>query len=142
MVRVARQSQEKKEVNYMKMLSIKKILIVISITIIFFALILGVRYLKYYNFIGKFTSDKGDYYKFNLFSWSYSNDGTNKQKCSLWNCNIEKGLNYYIKDNRLYLSYDKHAVFITNYKIEKKNNKTYLYFYDDSNKLEYTYVKK
>ena len=126
----------------MNKLSIKKTLIVISIAIFFFLLIIGFRYSKYHNFIGEFASDKGDYYKFNLFSWSHSDDGTSKQKCDLWNCNIDNGLIYYIKGNKLYIRHDKDSVFITNYKIEKKNNKTYLYFYGNSSEIEYIYIKK
>ena len=125
----------------MKKKNIKKILIVILVIILIFISILGVRYLRYNNYIGRFVSDSGDYYQFSLFGWSHSEDGTDNQKCNLWDCNIENGSKYYTKNNKLYLRFNKSSLFITNYKIEKKNNKTYLYFYDDSNELEYTYVK-
>ena len=118
----------------------KVLIILILITIIGLVFRLGFRYTKYHSFIGTFYSDSGDYYQFNLYSWKYGSDGTNKQECDLWNCNIESGHFYYIKEKKLYLRYDKKSVFITSYKIEKKNNKTYLYFYD-SDKLEYTYIK-
>ena len=125
----------------MKKISFKKALIVLTIIIFIIALIVGVRYLKYNKFIGEFVSDSGDAYKFNLFSWSHDEGKNDGKTCDLWNCNNHNGPIYYVKGDRLYIRYDKNSLFDTKYKIEEKDNKTYLYFYSDSNELEKTYTK-
>ena len=120
----------------------KKIFICLVIIISFILLILGYRFIKYYDFFGKFYSESGGYYQFNLFSWQTSDDGSEEQKCSLWNCNIDSGNIYYKKENKLYMKNGNYKYISDKFKLEKKDGKIYLNFYDSNDKLLESYIKK
>ena len=120
----------------------KNILIVLSLVLLIGGYIVY-RSIKYQDFFGKFVSENGSgYYQFNLYNWIQSSGGNDELKCDLWSCNITKGKLYYVKNNKIYMRMDSTGVFISEYKLEKKDDNIYLHFYTSDGEIGATYVKE
>ncbi len=126
-----------------KIVKISSYILVIILLII--AFVIGYRFFKYKNLIGKYqlvtTLEKDDYLELKLFSWNRGN--IKDQECNLWGCSgYEKGVIYYIKEDKIYFKFDKYNVYVVNFKIKNDKEKKYLILEEESKKEKFVKIKK